>query len=116
MQALRPDLSNYAYPIHHLVNPEMFGEKKRVKCLYIPPHSDPCIITDNPETIVKNVFKNSKTEDLPINKYVHSIVDSNAIAKNLPINVLATHFFRNLIHIYSMCAIVYRRNPCFWVA
>ena len=116
MPALRADLSNSAYPVHHLVNPEMFGKESSVKCLYIPSQSEPTILTNHPKTMIKDVFGNSKTEILSINDYIHARVDAHAIAKNLPINVYATHFFRDYFHIYSMCAIVYRTSSCFWIS
>lgn len=115
MVLTRPDLTNFAYPIHHLVNPEMFGKTDRVKCLHIPPNAEPSILTNDPKKTIKDVFKNSKTEILPINEYIHAIVDSYSITKGLPLNICATHFFRDYFYVYTMCALVYRPRSYFWI-
>lgn len=114
MPVTKTDLSQYTYPIHHHVAPEMYGKQNSVKCLYIPSHKNAAILTHNPDVIIKDIFQNSKTDHLSINEYMHAIVDAYAITKGLPINVSATHFFRNYFLVYNMCAIVYRTRSYLW--
>ena len=114
MPATRTDLSQYTYPIHHHVTPEMYGIKNSVKCLYIPSQKNAAILTNNPDVIIKDIFQNSKTDHLPINEYMHAIVDAYAVTKGLSINISATHFFRNYFLVHSMCAIVYRTRSYLW--
>jgi len=108
------NLNNFRHLIHPLVTPEHFSDNK-VKAIYLPPGNDAMVLTENPNKIIKDVFPKQKHEVLPINDFMHSIVDSYAISKGLPPNVIATHFFRIHFSVYSMSAIVTRSNTYIWI-
>lgn len=109
------NLSDSRHLIHPLVSPEHFGENK-VKAIFLPVYGDAVIFKENSNKILEDVFKNVKYEILPINNFLHAVVDSYAISKGLPINILATHFFRIHFSVYSMTALVTRSRSFVWIS
>lgn len=65
---------------------------------------------DTPENSINYIFKDKPYEYIPLDKYIHAIVDALAIHKNMPVNVTATKLFRSYFKIYKPLSQVL--GPC----
>lgn len=59
---------------------------------------------NNPDQLISYVFKDSLYEYIQLDKYAHALVDAKAFDKSLPINYLASYYFRNNFKIYEINA------------
>ena len=65
---------------------------------------------DSPENSIDYVFQDKVYEYIPLDNYIHAIVDALAITKGLPVNVAATKLFRSYFKIYRPTSQVL--GPC----
>lgn len=82
------------------------GNSNLTRGLLVSHDDEPNIIVDQPSNVINQLFGKSTTEYIPLNHYVHAIVDSRAVEKNLPVNINATNLFRLLFYKYEPNALV----------
>lgn len=82
------------------------GSSNLTRGLLVSHDDEPNIIIDEPSNVINQLFGKSTTEFIPLNQYVHAIVDSRAVEKNLPVNINATNLFRLLFYKYELNALV----------
>ena len=86
------------------------GNPNKTRTIYIPVDGHCEVLIDSPQNSIDYIFQHNTYEYIPLDSYIHSLVDAFAISKNLPVNVTATKLFRSYFKIYKPTSQVL--GPC----